>query len=284
MSQIIRYDATREALFHPENMEALQLSDGPAVDLLCAEFSRLAYKKFERDPGSADEIKVALQKVGFDGFFPFSREGSQAFGTFNRVKNQVIVVFRGTEADDPTDILTDLKASKEPWSKGGEVHAGFAEAWGKISAEVEAWLATKREGHQDILFTGHSLGAALATLASSLHPESLLITFGSPLVGNDEFALVFAGHNVMRYVNCCDIVTRIPPHALGYEHIVGPRYIDRDGIIHFPPPNQDLIREDQEQARVFYLLKYTGYRGRVAVRDLADHSPINYVFAVGKMT
>jgi triacylglycerol lipase len=82
-----------------------------------------------------------------------------------------------------------------------------------------------------------------------------------------------------RYVDCGDIVTRIPPETFGFVHVGDPYYIKLDRSIAFNPAT-NLIKADQDQAREQYLIDYAWKIGNVAVRDLADHAPINYVTAV----
>jgi hypothetical protein len=79
--------------------------------------------------------------------------------------------------------------------------------------------------------TGHSLGAALATIhvaQNSLHPKAtipLICTFGSPLVGDREFASKFdklfekLGFNSWRIVNQLDWAPTVPPPLLGFWHV-----------------------------------------------------------------
>jgi hypothetical protein len=78
--------------------------------------------------------------------------------------------------------------------------------------------------------TGHSLGAALATLfvmenaAKHKFDISTCCTFASPRVGNKEFARSFdlLPINSWRMVNTLDIVPRLPPHIpvlLDYDHV-----------------------------------------------------------------
>jgi predicted lipase len=77
------------------------------------------------------------------------------------------------------------------------------------------------KGHTNrLLVAGHSLGAAMATLALPDIEASLNIkvtsvfTFGSPRVGDDAFARAYNtafGRRSFRIVNTSDIVTSVPP-------------------------------------------------------------------------
>lgn len=75
--------------------------------------------------------------------------------------------------------------------------------------------------------TGHSLGAALATLyvMENAKTEQLvnpaLCTFASPLVGDATFAAAFRalGLTSWRVDNAPDLVTKIPPAVLGFVHV-----------------------------------------------------------------
>jgi hypothetical protein len=84
---------------------------------------------------------------------------------------------------------------------------------------------------------------------------------------------------ISRYVDCCDIVTQLPPEMAGFGHCGQLRYIDRMGNIS-NDASQEFVREDRLRARVEYTFEHSWRVGSVAVRDLADHAPINYVFAV----
>ena len=269
----VSYYATREALFQPETAATVFTHDSrPSEDLLCAEISRLAYKKFERNRTASEEVVRALSYVGYSEVEFFDKMGSEALGAYNADTSGVIVAFRGTE-QDPTDLLTDVEAWRTPWTAGGNVHSGFAHALDWIWQEVGLWLRGKSG---PLLFTGHSLGAALATLAASRWSPARLVTFGSPLVGDAVFARLFDSISATRYVNCCDLVCRVPPESLGFTHVGTLRYIDQEGTIH-TPASPDFVRNDQSTAREAFILEYAWRVGTVRARDLADHAPLNYV-------
>ena len=54
------------------------------------------------------------------------------------------------------------------------------------------WLAGPACQHSRLILAGHSLGAALATLAATVFPPALLVTLGSPRVGDAEFVAALA--------------------------------------------------------------------------------------------
>ena len=75
--------------------------------------------------------------------------------------------------------------------------------------------------------TGHSLGAALATLYTLENARTdkiknpALCTFASPTVGNSTFAAAFNGLGLTSWqvVNAPDLVPKLPPELLGFRHV-----------------------------------------------------------------
>jgi len=98
-------------------------------------------------------------------------------------------------------------------------------------------------------------------------------------VGNSAFVTTLDGMDIFRYRDCCDVVTRVPLTEMGYAHVGPARYIDRNGLVTLDP-SETVIGADRVAAEADYLLKYAWKSGNVGVRDLADHAPINYVWAV----
>src|SRR4030095_2287624 len=83
-----------------------------------------------------------------------------------------------------------------------------------------------------------------------------------------------------RYVDCCDAVCRVPPPELfPYRHTGERQFIDRSGNVSTTATDDDIQRERRE-ARTEYIFKQAFLPSTVPARDLADHSPINYVSAV----
>jgi hypothetical protein len=277
----ISYDASRDALLRPALRETVfpSQSAAPALPALCAELSRLAYLQFESDPAAKSSLDDALARVGLAPARPIFAPGThtQAFAT-RGLDGRRIVVFRGTEPDAVGDIGTDLLATLVSWPHGGKVHRGFARAYASVQAEVDRWLDAHDDGTPPV-FTGHSLGAALATLAASHRRAAVLVTFGSPRVGDDVFVAGMSAIDTQRHVNCCDIVTSVPPSGLWYRHVEPMCYIDRHGALR-PDITPTEIETDRAAARTEYLKQGTWVSGNVLLRDLADHAPINYVRAL----
>lgn len=124
-----------------------------------------------------------------------------------------VVAFRGTSSW--RDWVTDAKAVYVPWvtptGMKGFVHGGFFRAFSSVRERI-----TERVKQMSaVTFTGHSLGGALATLAAAWYCGAQrkigrLITFGSPKVGNDEFADNFDDIPTSIYRHGRDAVTYVP--------------------------------------------------------------------------
>lgn len=126
----------------------------------------------------------------------------------------------------------------------------------------------------------------MATLAASCFNSrtARLVTFGSPRVGDKEFVARMTTDrlDVARYVNCCDIVTRIPPEFIDFQHLGTPKYINKDGEIPDGITDENILL-DQLSAREQYWTDYAWRFGTNAFRDLSDHAPINYVTPLFKI-
>ena len=126
-----------------------------------------------------------------------------------------ILAFCGS--NDATDWRINIQTFQTNFYGNGSVHRGFRQAFNSIRDELLAEI----DGLQGTLFiTGHSLGAALATLAVSYFREygieyDSCYTFGSPRVGDKGFARPLQTGNIFRLVNACDIVTTLPVSVAG---------------------------------------------------------------------
>ena len=156
--------------------------------------------------------------------------------------NTIIFSVRGTESLN--DVKTDLSFIKVPFQdvmyansvdtkkyKDICVHKGFLDQFNTVKYSVMATIFGSLWSNspiKNVIFTGHSLGGAIATLLSACvkaHFQDKFIvecyTFGSPRCGNKDFVRYFDDHVdvSIRFVNKDDIVTNIP--KLFYYHVKG---------------------------------------------------------------
>lgn len=177
---------------------------------LMAEISKLAYLIFEKDD---NELKNALSQGDFELIRFFNCNGTQAYLAKRESDKMSVLTFRGTQKEDPQDIVTDLKANFYQ-DEGVKIHDGFYRAFQCIEKDIKNALENLKDF--SLYVTGHSLGGALALIATrALNSDNLAAcyTFGSPKVGNEEFGDDIKPP-IYRIVNAYDIVPFSPPTYL----------------------------------------------------------------------
>jgi triacylglycerol lipase len=228
-----------------------------------AELSRLIYRHDveEASRPSQPTRSSFLASVGLRqrAFFQSPEMGTQAFLVESTGdKRFAALVFRGTE-QDPRDVLRNLTTFPTQVAASEiRVHEGFEEALESVWSSVSRYLG---QLECPMFYAGHSLGAALATLAARRRPPHAVYTFGSPRVGNQAFASALGAAAVYRVVNGADVVTTLPPESLGYRHTgelhqIGPSPLEPRGSVSWWTSLHLLFGPPQ---------------------PLADHAPINYV-------
>jgi len=198
-----------------------------------ASMSHLVYDKFE-DGGKTKAL--LLKKLTGGGFkwvngFSSKETGTQAFLVVKDDRSYAVLAFRGTE-QNWLDIQTDLRSRRVKTPKG-KIHVGFRNAFASIEPDIKKSLA-RVEGIP-LYITGHSLGGALATVATQiLEWDSRFIdqiaacyTFGSPRVGNDEYDSSIKSM-FYRVVNTTDVVTIVPLLLMGFVHVGDVRFLLRN--------------------------------------------------------
>ena len=213
-----------------------------------------------------DKIELQVKALGFNEFDWFDTDGTQAFACRKSNANNIFIVFRGTEPNQMTDLLADAKAWRKPAREKGLVHFGFAQALDKVYDNIVQWLSEQKlDGERNITCTGHSLGAALATIMASRLDANELYTFGSPRVGNRAFVKEMNNDGIKhyRFVNNNDIVTKVP-FPIRFVHHGELVYINHHGNIRKMSPWQRF--KDQWRGRMRALAKGQPFDG------IFDHS------------
>lgn len=250
-----------------------------AID--CAKLSGMAYHL--SDDGAVDSQKIAsdLAARGAKLLRVFESPAEETFAFLAQQGDQLTLVFRGscTGRNVLTDIdyhpcsdsaLGDFKAeSRLDFPPHMQLHRGFLQAWRSLRSpileELEARLLSTDEADGaaarplSLVVTGHSMGGAIAMLASlevarrlqePLHPTAATTaptaavtanrrqdrrakrtsvttyTFAAPRLGNDAFAALFneafpdaAAHWALQHK--ADAIPHLPFAAWGFRHPQG---------------------------------------------------------------
>ena len=213
-------DAVQQALERnlTERLDVRQFLDQFSTDLMSGRHLSL------------DAFKNVLGNSGFSLVDVINIGETQGFVCKRNVPDEapyLVLAFRGTEKK-VSDWLTDARCIPTVEGKT-KVHTGFLDAFTKnIDAAGKTVEATVREilnqpeakDGQDaplpLFITGHSLGGALALVATKLIAPDVTgacYTFGAPRIGNYEF-FRFIKTPVYRIVNSADVVPRVPPGAV----------------------------------------------------------------------
>ncbi|RKO87851.1 Alpha/Beta hydrolase protein [Blyttiomyces helicus] len=191
-----------------------------------------------------------LQNIQY--FVDESENLEAAFVGLDQGRRTIVVSWRGT-VQTLVDWLADFDVVfDQPSFLSGDakVSSGFIKCYNAIQSNVTSAvqeLASQNPGFT-VTYTGHSLGGATATIAAAhaltylngqVDPSQIfLVNFGSPRVGNSDFAEFFnsAGFgDIWRSANFDDIVPQLPPRGIGYVH-VGPSSIGLDESANPPNP------------------------------------------------
>ncbi len=239
---------------------------------------------------SADSIKADAAAWGFDPnrVTVIAPSSSVLQVVVLGGANLVVVAFRGTRPDQIRDWMTDGEIGQSPFPEYftapnvGSVHDGFAQLLSRNWKDVLGEVNRFQDNGQTLWITGHSLGGALAVMATAAFtfsarlPVNGLYTFGQPRIGDLGFCTQCDSHfgDVMfRFVNNEDIVTRVPPRIVPhfpfpdfYGHCGQLRFFDAQGVLH----------SDDHFWNSFLLNVDVGFEnmGRLLEAPVADHALI----------
>jgi len=158
-------------------------------------------------------------------------KGTYGFVGYSGHDNQIVVSFRGSVNVENWITNIDFKKTNYKSVAGAQVHEGFYAAYAAVSGQVLSAVKALHVAHPtaSFLFTGHSLGGALATFAGVDVKESIstsnamsMYTFGSPRTGNQAFSdhvfALFGSNGYQRVTHNNDVVPHLPPTPFGFNH------------------------------------------------------------------
>lgn len=177
--------------------------------LIHANLSKLAYY----DP---DKIEYSQIIEHFENkiirFYDASKNTDQDTQAYMwKIDQTIYVCFRGSSS--LYDFIADLDIELE-----GNLHKGFWKQFCAIEPDITEDICNFSQDIKTIIFSGHSLAGALATIAGHFYGAKYpsinidIITFGSPRVGNSTFVKEFnrSVRKSLRIFHCEDIVAKIP--------------------------------------------------------------------------
>jgi hypothetical protein len=184
--------------------------------------------------GFTEPVPIRMP-VGDRPFF-LSGDPLDIWGYATSSADKLYIVFRGTQ------ITSGFKLGQE-WAEdtlslpleplgAGRVHLGFYGAYKALRQAVAAASATVgAPAANGRVVTGHSLGAAIATLAWGDQGGDLM-TFASPRVGNPDFATALWNGQTVRIFNAPDLVPDVPSdppfrHGGTPQEVHGPGEFDK---------------------------------------------------------
>lgn len=244
-----------------------------------AELCRLVYKQGADEPPASigPPRQQVLNEVGLKEVQFFNSHGTQCYivRTVEAAAVQyAALIFRGST--EGLDWLTNFTAIPVSEPGRGVVHLGFKNALDRVWTAMQPALDELDKLHCPVFYAGHSLGAALATLAAARRPPRALYTFGSPRVGDNAFKATLAGKQVYRVVNNLDLVTTLPP-PVPFHHLSELHYITHVGAMLVDPSDGtvflDRLKRDHRALFSGSLFK----PNPDPIEPLADHAAVNYV-------
>jgi triacylglycerol lipase len=148
--------------------------------------AKLALLAYESDPKKLSQLLNAGQ---FTLLAAYDQDGSQAF--LARANDFAVVAFRGTDSyrDWKTNLMSET-VLVETRLGDVEIHKGFKKAYDRIGAQLLEDVNRLVPDTKGLYLTGHSLGGAMAQIASTqLERDNLAAcyTFGAPRVGDLSF-------------------------------------------------------------------------------------------------
>ncbi|KAJ5549691.1 hypothetical protein N7535_002372 [Penicillium sp. DV-2018c] len=155
-----------------------------------------------------------------------SKNGPAGYIALDHTRKLIILAFRGTISNH--DLITDITLifAEIDICEGCLAHQGFLEYWKAVESQVTSRLkqATHEWQEYRLSVVGHSLGAAVATLAGASlrrHFTLDIWTFGSPKPGNKKLAEFITNqqppNSVYRATHAADLIPKIPPTGVIFD-------------------------------------------------------------------
>lgn len=170
-------------------------------------------------------------------------------------RRDVVIAYRGTATclewiENLRATLTSMPNDVAPEKKRAMVQKGFLSMYTSatptcpslrdmVREEISRIIETYGNEPLSVTITGHSLGAALATLTAyditstfEHSPMVTVVSFGGPRVGNRNFRsqLEKSGTRILRIVNSTDVITKVPGFLVDDSNDMTKRRVNVSGL------------------------------------------------------
>ena len=183
----------------------------PAL-LPLAQLSEAAY---EVDMG----VEQVAKGLGFDKCITVDSPFHSQVAYIVSGDDAVVVVFRGTDDAEDWFVNANLYLHDLP---AGEIHTGFAGAYGMVQTRIIEELSKQNPKH--LWITGHSLGGAMALTCAVDMVEYQnrnfdgVITFGQPMIGRETLTTYLQEKIGDRYVHFANERDAVPFLPKSFSH------------------------------------------------------------------
>ncbi|MFP3016617.1 MAG: lipase family protein [Wolbachia sp.] len=229
------------------DLDKIQIAGFSKQELLeMCNFCKISYGNNDEKLDSRYKTKAELINESY-GIIPFyyKKNGTPAGFVFTKDK-EITIAYRGTKGLD--DVMTDVSAAftQEFLPEGGKMHSGFYNAFYDLLPSLDKVLSDYIEKQESeikdfkINCTGHSMGAALATI-TALYLKKVkdaeyvrVATFGSPRVFDFHGAEIYEkllGENTIRVTNSSDPIPMFPSGSMGFKHVGKPLKIKTGNFV-----------------------------------------------------
>ncbi|MBE9140937.1 lipase [Nodosilinea sp. LEGE 07088] len=188
------------------------------------------------DPTALEESMAQTEeaiRTGVTAAVTVGRKVEVFYGFLLESDDDSILVFRGTQRT--AEWIGNIYAVQQPYPDPttgeslGNIHAGFRRIADSIINPLAVDAVKQINPTKPCYVSGHSLGAALATVLAmdiavavpDLQPQLQVYVYASPRVGNPEFARSYAERlpNSFRITNLADPIPTMPPTKLRAEFV-----------------------------------------------------------------
>jgi len=189
-----------------------------------------------------------------NNFYTYSNKYDMVIIEIQHDTKKVIISYRGTRGlpawKEDFDAIDRVEFAKHQ----ARVHEGFWEGFFGLRNEVWAIICKWTDAGYAIEFTGHSRGGALCTIAAwrlweDMKIGSMCVPFAAPRQGGKRYAAAIEDIDEINFLSVqtrYDIVTKVPPVAMGYAH-VAPVLVLHTSPFPFIPFTRGIINHTQWQ-------------------------------------